>query len=77
MNSKLFVPAGIFCYWNAWLFRGLLFTSMLIAEIIRMFKNFSLLKRRLDEKEKVLTKELDGCSKYKDKVKYRLIPFIW
>ena len=48
----IFVPAGTFCYWNAWLFMGLLFIPMLIAGIILMFKNPSLLKKRLDAKEK-------------------------
>ena len=41
----IFVPAGTFCYWNAWLFMGLLFIPMLIAGIILMFKNPYLLKK--------------------------------
>ena len=32
---------------------------------------------RIKNEEQVLTKELDGYSEYKNKVKYRLIPFIW
>ena len=32
---------------------------------------------RIINEEKVLTKELAGYSKYLEKVKYRLIPFIW
>ena len=32
---------------------------------------------RIVNEEKVLTKELDGYSEYKKKVKYRLIPFVW
>ena len=32
---------------------------------------------RLLDEEKLLTKELAGYSEYKQKVKYRLIPFIW
>ena len=32
---------------------------------------------RLKDEEKLLTKELPGYSAYKQKVKYRLIPFIW
>ena len=32
---------------------------------------------RLLEEEKLLTRELDGYEAYKQKVKYRLIPFIW
>ena len=32
---------------------------------------------RIKNEEQVLAKELDGYSEYKNKVKYRLIPFIW
>jgi len=32
---------------------------------------------RLKDEEKLLTKELPGYAKYKKKVKYRIIPFIW
>ena len=48
----LFVPAGTFNYWNAWLFMIILFIPMFIAGIILMFKNPMLLKSRLDVKEK-------------------------
>ena len=48
----LFVPAGTFNYWNAWLFMILLFIPMFIAGILLMFKNPMLLKSRLDVKEK-------------------------
>lgn len=32
---------------------------------------------RIKDEEKLLTNELDGYAEYKNKVKYRLIPFIW
>ena len=48
----LFVPAGTFNYWNAWLFMGILFIPMFIAGIILMIKNPMLLKSRLDVREK-------------------------
>lgn len=32
---------------------------------------------RIINEEKVLTEELEGYSEYKEKVKYRLIPFVW
>ncbi len=32
---------------------------------------------RLKDEEKLLTKELPGYAEYKQKVKYRIIPFIW
>ena len=48
----LFIPAGSFNYWNAWLFMGLLFIPMFIVGILLMIKNPELLKSRLDVKEK-------------------------
>jgi protein-S-isoprenylcysteine O-methyltransferase Ste14 len=32
---------------------------------------------RLLDEEKFLTKNLSGYSEYKNKVKYRLVPFVW
>ena len=52
VGALLFIPAGSFNYWNAWLFMGLLFIPMFIAGIILMFKNPMLLKNRLDVNEK-------------------------
>lgn len=52
VGALLFIPAGTFNYWNAWLFMGLLFIPMFIAGIILMFKNPMLLKSRLDVNEK-------------------------
>ena len=48
----LFLPAGTFNYWNAWLLMGLLFIPMFIAGIILWIKNPDLLKKRLNVKEK-------------------------
>lgn len=48
----LFIPAGTLSYWNAWLFIGILFVSMLIVGIILMIKNPELLGKRLNAKEK-------------------------
>ena len=48
----LFVPAASLSYWNAWLFIGLLFIPMFIFGLILMFKNPTLLKNRLNVKEK-------------------------
>lgn len=48
----IFIPAGTLYYFNGWLFMVILFIPMLIAGIIMMIKNPSLLKSRLDAKEK-------------------------
>lgn len=36
-----------------------------------------LIAKRIENEERVLEAELDGYRAYKDKVKYRLIPFVW
>ena len=48
----LFLSAGSFAYWNAWLFMGILFIPMFIAGLILMKKNPYLLEKRLNAKEK-------------------------
>lgn len=47
----IFLPAGTFDYWNAWLFMGILFIPMFFAGVVMMFKNPQLLKKRLNSKE--------------------------
>ena len=47
----IFLPAGTFYYWNAWLFMGILFIPMFFAGIVMMFKKPELLKKRLNAKE--------------------------
>ncbi|MBQ9435040.1 MAG: isoprenylcysteine carboxylmethyltransferase family protein [Bacteroidales bacterium] len=48
----LFVPAGTFAYWQAWLFIALLFVPMFIAGLVLMLRQPELLRKRLDAKEK-------------------------
>lgn len=47
----IFLPAGTFHYWNAWLLIGILFVPMFFAGIVMMSKNLELLKKRLNAKE--------------------------
>ena len=58
VGAYLFVAAGTFKYWNAWLFLGLLFIPMFIAGIVLMIKNPELLKKRLNAKEKETEQKL-------------------
>ena len=51
MGLLLFLPAGSFDFWNAWLFIAILFGPMFIAGIVMMFANPELLKKRLNAKE--------------------------
>jgi len=48
----IFLPAGSLSYYNGWLFMGILFIPMFFAGIFMMIKNPSLLRSRLDAKEK-------------------------
>lgn len=51
VGMLLFLPAGTFHYWNAWLLMGILFIPMFFAGIVMMFKNPELLRKRLNAKE--------------------------
>ncbi len=52
VGALLFLPAGTLDYQGGWLLMGVLFVPMFIAGIVMMVKSPSLLKRRLDAKEK-------------------------
>ena len=52
----LFVPANTINYRNGWLLMGLLFVPMLIVGIIMMIKAPELLRKRLNVKEKKISK---------------------
>ena len=47
----LFLPAGTFAYWQAWLLIGILFVPMFIAGLVMMKKSPDLLRKRLDVRE--------------------------
>lgn len=51
VGLQLFVPAGTFAYWQAWLFIGILFVPMLIVGIWTMVSSPELLRKRLSAKE--------------------------
>ena len=51
VGALLFLPAGTFGYWHAWLLIGILFLPMFIAGLIMMKKSPDLLRKRLDARE--------------------------
>lgn len=57
MGMVLFLPAGTWDYFNAWLFLGLLFVPMLILGGILFMKAPELLEKRLQSKEKESTQK--------------------
>lgn len=48
----IFLPAGTFSFWQGWLLMGILFIPMFIAGLVMLVKNPTLLKERLNAKEK-------------------------
>ncbi|MBP5291960.1 MAG: isoprenylcysteine carboxylmethyltransferase family protein [Lachnospiraceae bacterium] len=52
MGIILFLPAGTFSYWQAWLLMGILFIPMFIAGLVMMMKSPDLLRKRLSVDEK-------------------------
>ena len=51
MIALLFLPAGTFAYWNAWLLIALLFIPIFLVGVVLFLKNKELLKKRLNNKE--------------------------
>ncbi len=51
VGALLFLPAGTWDYWQAWLLIGLLFVPMFLAGLVLMKKNPDLLRKRLNAKE--------------------------
>ena len=76
VGTILFLPAWSFSYWNAWLVMGILFVPMFIAGIV-MLAYIPIIAKRIRNEEKVLEESLPGYKEYKQKVKYKVIPFIW
>ena len=52
IGLMLFLPAGTFEFWNAWLFMGLLFIPIFFVGVVLFIKDKELLKKRLNAKEK-------------------------
>ena len=51
VGALLFLPAGTWDYWQAWLLIGILFVPMFLAGLVLMRKNPELLRKRLNAKE--------------------------
>ena len=51
VGALLFLPAGTWDYWQAWLLIGILFVPMFVAGLVLMKKNPDLLRKRLNAKE--------------------------
>ena len=54
----VFLPAGTWQYWQGWMFMGILFIPMFCAGLVMMAKNPTLLRSRLNAKEKQKDQDL-------------------
>ena len=51
LGILLFLPAGTFAWWQAWLLLGVLFVPMFVAGLVMLRKSPELLRKRLSAKE--------------------------
>lgn len=51
VGALLFIPAGTFAFWQAWLLLGILFVPMFAAGLLMMGKSPDLLRKRLNARE--------------------------
>ena len=89
----VFVPAGTVCYPGGVLLMGVLFVPMFAvgaalflsmplvlgsaAAFAVFLSYFPLIAARIRDEEQLLEQELEGYAAYKNRVRYRLVPFIW
>ena len=71
VTQMAIATVGGFCGWFLGGFDGFLYALIAFA-----FYPAIIIVRLTDE-EDLLTRELPGYAAYKQKVKYRIIPFIW
>jgi protein-S-isoprenylcysteine O-methyltransferase Ste14 len=57
ISVLLFIPAGSFNFWNAWLFMGVLFIPMLFVIVYLIFRDHDLLFKRMNINEKEKTQK--------------------
>lgn len=58
MGLLLFLPAGTWRFWNAWLLLGLLFLPMIIVGVVLLGKAPDLLEKRLNSREQETEQKL-------------------
>jgi protein-S-isoprenylcysteine O-methyltransferase Ste14 len=70
-GGLLFFPAGTLDWWRAWVFLGVVFVGTVASVPIG-----TLVLRILGE-EQFLKQARAGYNAYTERVRYRLIPFLW
>lgn len=73
----VFLPAGTLCFPHGWLFLAIPLVLGSLWAVLCFLPYLPLIVTHILDEEKLLTAELAGYTEYKNKVKCRLIPFIW
>ncbi len=73
----LFVPAGTFAFWQAWLFIALPLVLASLWSFLIMLLYIPIIAKRIRNEDAVLEQGLEGYKEYKERVKYKVIPFLW
>lgn len=78
----IFLPAGSLSYWQGWLLMGILFVPMPLVlaspvSFLIMLGYIPVIAKRIRNEEQVLEDGLEGYKEYREKVKYKMIPWIW
>ena|ERR1700761_4065966 len=92
-GAMLFLPAGTFRYWQAWVFLAVFALSTWIPSVYLMLgiplalgsywglllviPGLVVLILRIRDEEDLLTHELSGYPAYTQRVHYRLLPYVW
>lgn len=83
-NEQKLIDTGLYKIVRHPMYLATLFLFLSMPLILGSFISFIIflaypfiIVKRIKNEEKVLEKELNGYKEYKEKVKYRLIPFIW
>ena len=71
VGASIFLSAGTHLFFNGWLLMGIFFMPRCLE------RTHIIIAKRIKIEEEFLEKELLGYSEYKQKVKYRLILFVW
>ena len=79
LGILIFLPAGSYHYWQGSTILFLAMPLVLASPIsfMIMLLYIPVIAKRIKNEEKVLEEGLEGYAEYKEKVKYKVLPFIW
>ena len=77
VGLMLFLPAGGFEYYNAYLFLSIPLILGSWWSLLCFAPYVGVIVVRIINEEKFLVSQLDGYIEYTKRVKYRIVPFVW